>query len=186
MRGGGEPGHVHADLGDDGLGGPLPGPGDGVEPVTGTSVRDTGLAGVRREQGVDALVEPGDRLPGAGAIVGQDGIGGSHRPLLVEEAFLGQGGGPAALNAFVHETDEGWQVPPMVSKMRGITLARGERVRLETPGGGGWGDAPAAPTPDLPPEQARAYAALSAPATLDDLQRIVDVIDPRNRDDRPI
>jgi DNA processing protein len=34
----------------------------------------------------------------------------------------------------------------------------------------GWGDAPAAPTPDLPPEQARAYAALSAPATLDDLQ----------------
>jgi N-methylhydantoinase B len=27
----------------------------------------------------------------------------------------------------------------MVSKMRGIALARGERVRLETPGGGGWG-----------------------------------------------
>ncbi|EYB68945.1 hypothetical protein DEIPH_ctg012orf0001 [Deinococcus phoenicis] len=34
----------------------------------------------------------------------------------------------------------------------------------------GWGEAPAAPTPDLPPEQARAYAALSTPATLDDLQ----------------
>lgn len=32
-----------------------------------------------------------------------------------------------------------------------------------------WGSAPAAPTPDLPPEQARVYAALSTPATLDDL-----------------
>ncbi|MBB6016361.1 DNA-processing protein DprA [Deinococcus radiopugnans] len=34
----------------------------------------------------------------------------------------------------------------------------------------GWGQAPAAPSPDLPPEQARALAALNAPATLDDLQ----------------
>ena len=51
------------------------------------------------------------------------------------------GGGPAALNAFVHETADGWQVPPMVSKMRGIALAQGMRVRLETPGGGGYGPA---------------------------------------------
>ncbi|ABF46637.1 DNA protecting protein DprA [Deinococcus geothermalis DSM 11300] len=34
----------------------------------------------------------------------------------------------------------------------------------------GWGEAPAAPTSDLPPEQARTYAALTTPATLDDLQ----------------
>lgn len=34
----------------------------------------------------------------------------------------------------------------------------------------GWGEAPAAPAPDLPPEQARAYAALTTPATLDDLR----------------
>ena len=27
----------------------------------------------------------------------------------------------------------------MVSKMHGIRLVQGERVRLETPGGGGWG-----------------------------------------------
>ncbi|WP_216323780.1 DNA-processing protein DprA [Deinococcus aestuarii] len=33
----------------------------------------------------------------------------------------------------------------------------------------GWDAAPAAPTPDLPPEQARAHAALVTPATLDDL-----------------
>lgn len=32
-----------------------------------------------------------------------------------------------------------------------------------------WGQASAAPTPDLPPEQARVYAALTTPATLDDL-----------------
>ncbi len=34
----------------------------------------------------------------------------------------------------------------------------------------GWGQAPAVPLPDLPPEQTRVLAALSAPATLDDLQ----------------
>ena len=50
------------------------------------------------------------------------------------------GGAPGALNVFRYENEGQWQVPPMVSKMRGIQLARGERVRLETPGGGGWGD----------------------------------------------
>jgi N-methylhydantoinase B len=34
----------------------------------------------------------------------------------------------------------------MASKMTGIKLKRGQRVRLETPGGGGWGD-PAARDP---------------------------------------
>jgi N-methylhydantoinase B len=28
----------------------------------------------------------------------------------------------------------------MASKITGVRLARGQRVRLETPGGGGWGD----------------------------------------------
>ena len=51
------------------------------------------------------------------------------------------GGGDAALNVFVHETEDGWRVPPMVSKMRGIALGQGKRVRLETPGGGGYGPA---------------------------------------------
>ncbi|WP_076998280.1 hydantoinase B/oxoprolinase family protein [Variovorax sp. KK3] len=49
------------------------------------------------------------------------------------------GGGEGALNVFRYENDGQWHVPPMVSKMRGIHLVRGERVRLETPGGGGWG-----------------------------------------------
>ncbi|SFN01710.1 hydantoinase B/oxoprolinase family protein [Variovorax sp. OV329] len=50
------------------------------------------------------------------------------------------GGESGALNVFRYENEGQWQVPPMVSKMRGIQLVRGERVRLETPGGGGWGD----------------------------------------------
>ncbi|MBC7394727.1 MAG: hydantoinase B/oxoprolinase family protein, partial [Variovorax sp.] len=49
------------------------------------------------------------------------------------------GGGSGALNVFRYENDGQWQTPPMVSKMHGIRLAQGERVRLETPGGGGWG-----------------------------------------------
>lgn len=51
------------------------------------------------------------------------------------------GGGAGALNVFRYQNDGTWQVPPMISKMRGIRLARGERLRLETPGGGGWGPA---------------------------------------------
>jgi hypothetical protein len=40
-----------------------------VEPVTGLDERDTGLAGVRREQGVDVLVEPRDRCFQVGGVV---------------------------------------------------------------------------------------------------------------------
>ena len=50
-------------------------------------------------------------------------------------------GGDGALNRFFFDTASGAQQPPMVSKMVGITLARGQRVRLETPGGGGYGAA---------------------------------------------
>ena len=51
------------------------------------------------------------------------------------------GGGEAAANRFSWRSDGQWHVPPMGAKMVGIRLARGDRVRLETPGGGGWGDA---------------------------------------------
>ena len=49
------------------------------------------------------------------------------------------GGDTAALNVFSYETDEGWAHPPLTSKMVGIPLKQGQRVRLETPGGGGYG-----------------------------------------------
>nr|WP_314364060.1 hydantoinase B/oxoprolinase family protein [uncultured Achromobacter sp.] len=50
------------------------------------------------------------------------------------------GGGQAALNVFRYQQDGQWASPPMSSKMLGIQLQRGDRVRLETPGGGGYGD----------------------------------------------
>ncbi|WP_323794613.1 hydantoinase B/oxoprolinase family protein [Nisaea sp.] len=50
------------------------------------------------------------------------------------------GGGDAALNKFIYEQADGDHTPPMASKMVGIKLAQGQKVRLETPGGGGYGD----------------------------------------------
>ncbi|HTY70339.1 MAG TPA: hydantoinase B/oxoprolinase family protein [Alphaproteobacteria bacterium] len=47
------------------------------------------------------------------------------------------GGQPAARTRFTYP-DGG--SPPMASKMVGLSIKRGERVRLETPGGGGYGD----------------------------------------------
>ncbi len=49
------------------------------------------------------------------------------------------GGKPAALNRFSYEQDDGMHCPPFVSKMVGIKLRRGQRLLLETPGGGGYG-----------------------------------------------
>ena len=53
------------------------------------------------------------------------------------------GGGDAALNVFSYEQANGWHTPPMASKMVGIELEQGQSVRLETPGGGGYGPASA-------------------------------------------
>ncbi len=51
------------------------------------------------------------------------------------------GGGPASLNRFTYEQSDGEHIPPLVSKMVGVQIGRGQRVRLETPGGGGYGKA---------------------------------------------
>ncbi|HXW26953.1 MAG TPA: hydantoinase B/oxoprolinase family protein [Xanthobacteraceae bacterium] len=65
----------------------------------------------------------------------------------------GGGGAPGALNRFVSIKRDGEHAPPMVSKAVGITLAKDERVRIESPGGGGYGPpherAPAAIARDL-------------------------------------
>ncbi len=50
------------------------------------------------------------------------------------------GGQPAARNRFVYAENGVEREPPQVSKMVGLKLRRGERLRLETPGGGGYGD----------------------------------------------
>jgi N-methylhydantoinase B len=49
------------------------------------------------------------------------------------------GGGPAALNVFSWDSGQGRQTPPLVSKVTDVHLPAGHRLRLETPGGGGWG-----------------------------------------------
>lgn len=59
------------------------------------------------------------------------------------------GGQPAAVNVFSFHSEGQWHRPPMASKMLGIQLQRGDRVRLETPGGGGYGP------PSARPKQAR-------------------------------
>ena len=51
------------------------------------------------------------------------------------------GGGPAALNRFSFRARGAWHTPPLGSKMVGIDLVKGDRIRLETPGGGGYGPA---------------------------------------------
>jgi N-methylhydantoinase B len=55
------------------------------------------------------------------------------------------GGGQGAQNIFSYDSDEpdaenGKKYPPLISKITGIPLKKGQRVRLETPGGGGYGD----------------------------------------------
>lgn len=57
------------------------------------------------------------------------------------------GGGEAAMNVFAYEQDDGWHTPTLASKMMGIALKQGQAVRLETPGGGGYGP-PADRTPE--------------------------------------
>jgi N-methylhydantoinase B len=63
------------------------------------------------------------------------------------------GGGDAAMNVFSYQQDDGWHKPPMASKMVGIALKQGQSVKLETPGGGGYGApsgrAPAAVAKDV-------------------------------------
>jgi N-methylhydantoinase B len=49
------------------------------------------------------------------------------------------GGEPGALNRFSWQTDNGEAFPPLVSKVTDVRLRQGQSVRLETPGGGGFG-----------------------------------------------
>jgi len=51
------------------------------------------------------------------------------------------GGEPAALNTFSYQQADGTHTAPMASKIVGIKLKRGQRLRIESPGGGGYGPA---------------------------------------------
>ncbi len=103
------------------------------------------------------------RPDSAGAGTHRGGLGAVYEIEVLEEngaeAFLfGErgrfapqgvaGGAQAACNSFAYMQDDGWHQPPMASKMRGIRLKQGQSVRLETPGGGGYG-APEGRNPKL-------------------------------------
>ncbi len=95
------------------------------------------------------------RPDSAGAGAHRGGLGAIYEIEVLEEtaeAFLfGErgrfapqgvsGGAPGAMNVFHYEQEDGWKAPPLASKMVGIKLRKGQAVRLETPGGGGYGDA---------------------------------------------
>ncbi|WP_234192904.1 hydantoinase B/oxoprolinase family protein [Pseudacidovorax sp. NFM-22] len=74
------------------------------------------------------------------------------------------GGGDAQANRFSWHSQGAWHTPPMVSKMLGITLERGDRVRLETPGGGGWGPPEARSADERAVDARRGYLADAADA----------------------
>jgi N-methylhydantoinase B len=93
------------------------------------------------------------RPDSAGAGMHRGGLGAVYEIEVLTDAsvsLLGErgkaapfgvnGGGAAALNRFTWRSEAGTQTPPMVSKITDIALRAGQRVRLETPGGGGWGD----------------------------------------------
>lgn len=86
----------------------------------------------------------GTHRGGLGAIYEIELLGDAQVSLLGERGTVGPfgvaGGGPGALNRFNWQSDEGERSPPLVSKVTDVSVRAGRRVRLETPGGGGWGD----------------------------------------------
>jgi N-methylhydantoinase B len=97
------------------------------------------------------------RPDSAGTGTHRGGLGAIYEIELLEEAaevfLFGErgrhapkgiaGGDNAALNRFAHSDKGTWSEPPMTSKGTGMRLTKGEAVRLETPGGGGYGPADA-------------------------------------------
>ncbi len=91
---------------------------------------------------------PGHHRGGLGAVYELEVMSKARGFLFGERGIYAPqgvaGGGSGALNQFRYdgsgETGSLSQKPDMVSKITGIDLAPGQRVRLETPGGGGYGN----------------------------------------------
>ncbi len=85
----------------------------------------------------------GTHRGGLGAVYEIEVLTDAQVSLLGERGTVGPfgvaGGGSGALNRFMWQGDDGDQSPPLVSKVTDVTVRAGRRVRLETPGGGGWG-----------------------------------------------
>ena len=98
-------------------------------------------AGAGRHRGGLGAIYEIEALAEGGAEVFLLGERGKYPPFGVN------GGKAAALNRFVYETDRGEATPPLVSKITDVKIRPGQKVRLETPGGGGFGE-PAARRPE--------------------------------------
>jgi N-methylhydantoinase B len=98
-------------------------------------------AGAGRHRGGLGAIYEIEALAADGAEVFLLGERGKYPPFGVN------GGKAAALNRFVYETDRGEATPPLVSKITDVKIRPGQKVRLETPGGGGFGE-PAARGPE--------------------------------------
>lgn len=88
---------------------------------------------------------PGEHRGGLGAIYEVELLAESGQAFLLGERgkfppFGVNGGHPAAMNRFFYETQDGEVSPPMVSKTTSVEITQGGHVRIESPGGGGWGD----------------------------------------------
>ncbi|SDR60210.1 N-methylhydantoinase B [Rhizobiales bacterium GAS113] len=93
-----------------------------------------GSAGAGAHRGGLGAVYEIEALAEGGADVFLLGERGKFAPFGVN------GGGSAALNRFTFETEGGEARPPLASKITGVKIRKGQKVRLETPGGGGFGD----------------------------------------------
>ena len=87
----------------------------------------------------------GEHRGGCGAIYEIELLGAEAEAFVFAERALFPprgvlGGGDGALNVVAYEQADGWHRPPLASKVVGVRLLRGQRIRLESPGGGGWGD----------------------------------------------
>lgn len=91
---------------------------------------------------------PGERRGGLGAVYEIELLADEAQAYLFGERGRSSPGGVAggaggARNAFFFPGEAGPEAPPLTSKAAGIELKAGQRIRLETPGGGGHGEAAA-------------------------------------------
>ena len=98
---------------------------------TSWALRD-GSGGAGRHRGGLGAVYEIELLEGADAFVF------AERARFAPKGVLG--GGEGAMNRISYRQDGAWQIPALGSKVVGVRLAPGDRIRLESPGGGGWGE----------------------------------------------
>ncbi|WP_029031101.1 hydantoinase B/oxoprolinase family protein [Salinarimonas rosea] len=127
---------------------------------------------------------PGEHRGGVGAVYEVEALAedGAEVSLLGERGKYPPagvaGGAPAATNRFTWDTADGPREPPFVSKVTGVRIEPGGRVRLESPGGGGWGDpfrrAPSAVARDVANGLVGREAARAAYGVAVDVDGVVD------------